>query len=109
MQHAAANNVYIAFDFADRFLSVTVEDDGIGFDVDAVEHSSDLRRGLGLLGMQERIELLGGDLVVSSTPSSGTSVAICVPLEEATPEPVVELGFEREATQCQPLAATSAV
>ncbi|MDE3089036.1 MAG: GAF domain-containing protein, partial [Chloroflexota bacterium] len=115
VQHAAASNVYIAFDFQDRFVSVTVDDDGIGFDVDAVdpqrplpwtsplgvERSTDFRRGLGLLGMQERIELLGGDLVVSSTPSNGTSVAMCVPLAEVMPEQFVEPSPEREAMQCQ--------
>lgn len=80
VQHAAASNVYITLDFQERGVSVTVEDDGIGFDVNAVEHSTDLRRGLGLLGMRERIELLGGDLTIASAPGNGASVAMRVPL-----------------------------
>jgi signal transduction histidine kinase len=39
-------------------------------------------RGLGLLGMQERIELLGGDLEIDSTPGTGTQIHIRVPIEE---------------------------
>lgn len=90
VQHAAASNVYIILDFQDRSVSVMVEDDGIGFDVDAVEHSTDFRRGLGLLGMRERIELLGGDLIISSAPGKGTSVAMRVPLAQIIPERVAE-------------------
>jgi signal transduction histidine kinase len=93
VQHAGASDVYITFDFQDRSVGVTVEDDGIGFDVDAVEHSTDFRRGLGLLGMRERIELLGGDLSISSTPGNGTSVAMRVPSAGRRGEPVEPSGL----------------
>ena len=45
-------------------------------------HLSENTRGLGLLGMQERIELLGGELEIVSTPGNGTQIQISVPIEE---------------------------
>jgi two-component system sensor histidine kinase DegS len=42
-------------------------------------------RGLGLLGMQERIELLGGELEIDTAPGSGTRIHIRVPTQERSP------------------------
>jgi signal transduction histidine kinase len=54
-------------------LECVVEDDGVGFDLDA-------KRGLGLLGMRERMSAVGGTCKVDSTPGAGTSVVIRAPL-----------------------------
>jgi signal transduction histidine kinase len=54
---------------------VVIEDDGRGFDPNA-----DQVGGLGLLGMRERIALVGGRLSVESAPHRGTTVAVEVPL-----------------------------
>jgi two-component system sensor histidine kinase DegS len=59
---------------------LTVEDDGIGFDPDEVAQSTDLKRGLGLLGMQERVSLVDGEITISSMPAAGTTVVIRVPM-----------------------------
>ena len=56
-------------------VSVTVEDDGSGFD-DQVEHD-----GFGLLGMRERVELRGGALEITSEPGKGTRVTARLPVE----------------------------
>jgi len=93
-RHAAARNVEITLDLKGDLAMVTILDDGIGFDITELNVVSiedldgkDLQvtentRGLGLLGMQERIELLGGDLEIDSMPGSGTRIYINVPIEE---------------------------
>ena len=52
-------------------------------DIDSADiPSSENTRGLGLLGMQERIELLGGELEIIAIPGNGTQIHIRVPLRE---------------------------
>ena len=55
------------------FVDLLVRDDGRGFDTDAPSS------GFGLLGMRERVGLLGGDLEVRSSPSSGTTITARLP------------------------------
>ena len=93
-RHAAARNVEIGLFLDDGNVSVSITDDGIGFDLrelsmDTIKETdnedfqfSENTRGLGLLGMQERIELLGGDLEIDTAPSSGTQIHIRVPIQE---------------------------
>jgi signal transduction histidine kinase len=93
-RHAAARNVEIGLLLNDGVASVNITDDGIGFDLAELSigtikdldseglNISDNTRGLGLLGMQERIELLGGDLEIVSAPGNGTQIHISVPVEE---------------------------
>jgi two-component system sensor histidine kinase UhpB len=79
-RHAAARNVSIVYGMDHEQVCVCVEDDGIGFDPLELSITPDSMRGLGLLGMQERLELLGGDLEVQSSPGSGTRLNIHMPL-----------------------------
>jgi signal transduction histidine kinase len=62
-------------------VRIDLEDDGIGFDMDEVARSTDRRRGLGLVGMQERVGLLGGQFSLDSAPGVGTQISIRVPVE----------------------------
>jgi NarL family two-component system sensor histidine kinase YdfH len=65
----------------ERWLEITVQDDGQGFD----PASSELHTGhYGLLGLRERAHLVGGSLSLSSTPGAGTTLRFRVPL--APPE-----------------------
>ena len=54
---------------------VTIDDDGKGFDPDAVGP-----RRRGLVGMRERVELLGGTIGITSTPGSGTHIRVALPV-----------------------------
>jgi signal transduction histidine kinase len=93
-RHAAARNVKICLNVNDGLTEVSIIDDGIGFDlaemsIETIKEldskdilSPENTRGLGLLGMQERIELLGGDLVINSVPGNGTQIQIRVPIGE---------------------------
>jgi two-component system sensor histidine kinase DegS len=73
-RHARATNVSIVLSLRDRALSAIVEDDGRGFDPDAVPAGH-----YGLLGMRERAALAGGVLTLDSSPGRGTTVRVEVP------------------------------
>ena len=76
VRHAGAAAVDVAFSFGLRMLSVTVSDDGSGFDQAARAARS---RRLGLTSMRERAQALGGGLTVASAPGVGTIVRAEVP------------------------------
>ncbi|MCX7839488.1 MAG: GAF domain-containing protein [Anaerolineae bacterium] len=81
-KHSGARNVRLNFDCSNGAVQIDVEDDGIGFDLNEMAQMVDLRRGLGLVGMQERVGLLGGKITLLSYPGQGTRISIRVPLEE---------------------------
>jgi signal transduction histidine kinase len=79
-RHAAADRVLIEFLASDHVLEVAVEDDGRGFVPADVAEGPGSGRGLGILGMRERMELIGGTTSVTSSPGAGTRVALRVPI-----------------------------
>lgn len=80
LKHAQATNVSIIIERRVAEVSLIVEDDGVGFDM-AVEHrNEDVERGLGLIGMRERVGHLDGTIVIEAEPDSGTTVFIRLPL-----------------------------
>jgi two-component system, NarL family, sensor kinase len=79
-QHAHATNAEIALRGKERSATLTVRDNGAGFD------ASIRREGhLGLIGMKERARLLGGRLRVTSRPGKGTVITASIPLRAGTP------------------------
>ena len=79
-KHAKASRVWIRIGQKNRVLCCSIEDDGAGFDVHAVQ-SDCKRRGLGLTGMQERLHAIGATLVIDSAPGRGTKLLIQLPRE----------------------------
>jgi signal transduction histidine kinase len=79
-KHSKASQVWIRIGRKNRIFCCSIEDDGVGFDVRAVE-SDYKRRGLGLIGMQERLNAIGGTLSVDSEPGRGTKILIRLPAE----------------------------
>ena len=75
VRHAKARQVDVVLEQRVGSMLVIVEDDGIGFDVDIANETGHL----GLLGMQERSEMLGGTLTIESKPGSGTTLFVEVP------------------------------
>ena len=61
-------------------LRCSIQDDGVGFDVRAVQSNRN-REGLGLIGIQERLNALGGILSIDSEPGRGTTLLIRFPME----------------------------
>jgi len=78
-RHSGAETVLIQIEESDCALQVEIEDDGRGFDPGSVAEPAPSGRGLGLLGMRERLALLGGSAEVISSPGAGTRVVLSVP------------------------------
>lgn len=72
-RHARARTVKIRLEERDGGVVATVQDDGVGFDVERVPE------GLGITGMRERATLLNGEVRLTSRPGGGTSVVIRIP------------------------------
>jgi PAS domain S-box-containing protein len=81
-RHARADQVRVALRHDADGVSLSVEDNGRGFDPGEVISSSNQDGGMGLLGMRERIELLGGWLEINSRPGQGTRLVACIPWRE---------------------------
>ena len=76
LKHAQASHVRIALAFARDSLSLTVSDDGLGFELKPETHD-----GFGLIGMQERAQRIGGRLQIHGRPGQGTRIVLSVPLD----------------------------
>ncbi len=76
VQHANAQNVRITVTQERDRLLLSVQDDGQGF-------NPTQERGMGLIGMEERVSALGGRLVVESTSGEGTLLRVALPLNQA--------------------------
>jgi signal transduction histidine kinase len=79
-KHAQASKVGIRLERTESALVAIVEDNGQGFEVGTMVGPSLPARGAGLLGIQERADLLGGTLSIESTPGQGTRLIIKVPI-----------------------------
>jgi signal transduction histidine kinase len=79
-RHARAETVLVQASIEDEVLTIEIEDDGIGFDPVSVTEADARGRGLGLMGMRERVDLLGGTFHLDSSPGAGTVVLLTVPI-----------------------------
>ncbi len=80
-RHAEAGRVDVALYPEGEEVCLSVEDDGQGFDADSVLSLAGRPAGIGLVGMRERVELLGGSLTLSSAPGRGTYLKACLPVD----------------------------
>lgn len=78
-RHSQAKNVVIGMQKEARCLLLTISDDGKSFDARRLSHAKADRR-LGLLGMRERIEMIGGWFEIEGKPGVGTTVRVKIPL-----------------------------
>jgi len=81
VRHAQASKVRIALKFGAADLLAQVEDDGKGFEVDEISSTNSGRPHLGLLGIRENVEELGGRLFIHSSPNQGTRITVKMPIE----------------------------
>ena len=99
-KHAQAQQIVVRLAKRDAFVLIEVEDNGVGFDVDAVNASYDRRGSLGMVNMRERAELIEGTLRIQSAPGRGTNIAIAIPLrsdvlDDSAAAPPLELRGRR--------------
>jgi signal transduction histidine kinase len=74
LKHAKAKDLIVKLEFNENRVSLTVQDNGIGFDVRNINRA----KHFGLLGMKERVDFVKGELNIYSQPGYGTSVKITV-------------------------------
>ncbi len=83
VRHAKASRVQVTFARDGSALTLTITDDGRGFDL----AEGRARGGLGLISLDERARLVKGRLTIDSQPERGTQVRVVVPLSESQDEP----------------------
>ncbi|MEO2225289.1 sensor histidine kinase [Priestia megaterium] len=79
-RHAKATNVWVRIEEKEKVLFVSVKDDGIGFNTDMKINNDN---HYGLLGIQERVRIIGGKVDIDSEENKGTNVQINIPLQGA--------------------------
>jgi signal transduction histidine kinase len=75
-RHSGASRSEVRLEAAEKVISLSISDKGIGFD----SHASRARAGLGIRSMQERLRLLGGRFEIRSQPGEGTVIRVSIPL-----------------------------
>lgn len=81
MKHAAATEVSLQFVQHNNQVLLSIEDDGNGFDKNAIEG-----KGIGLQNIQNRVSTLNGHLSIEATKGKGTFISIEVPIENNNKE-----------------------
>lgn len=79
LRHSRARVIRVAVSRSDGVVVASVTDDGVGFDPSAILRGPDGKQGLGLFGMRERAEYVGGRVEVTSVAGKGTIVQATVP------------------------------
>jgi signal transduction histidine kinase len=92
LKHAEARRVSIIVERRRDQVLLIVEDDGRGFEVEGLSRAGGPGGGLGLLGMRERVALVGGSLSIESSPGGGTTARARIPVAPAAEKEV----FPRE-------------
>jgi signal transduction histidine kinase len=101
-KHAQASEVAITLSYINNLVALDIQDDGVGFDPDRSHTAtSDHSGGFGLNGMRERVEGLGGTLLVDSLPGEGTTLLVELPTA-----PSEQSGGELETTNADPVRGT---
>jgi len=80
-KHAQATHVDVHLAHVPGALNLVVEDNGRGFDAEKIQGLKQTQRGMGLISMRERTELLGGSFRVESVPGKRTTITVQIPLD----------------------------
>jgi signal transduction histidine kinase len=82
-KHAAAANIWVRLKPLEPGLAMLeIQDNGMGFDVNAIARTYDKRGSLGMINLRERTELVNGLLNIQSQPGKGTLIQVYIPLTE---------------------------
>jgi signal transduction histidine kinase len=72
IKYAHASEIYVELVYEETQCLLRVKDNGQGFEIDQIS----LNQGFGLLGMSERVEQIGGELIIQSQPAQGTEIVV---------------------------------
>ncbi len=78
-KHAQATEVHVQLNYREPCLNLVISDNGCGFNTEIHFSGTTTRHAWGLLGMQERVALVGGHFKIQSQPGSGTTIDVCLP------------------------------
>ena len=80
-KHAHASKVRVCAEFTDKGVAIAVRDDGVGFTIPPNLTDLANQGNFGLMGIEERVRLFGGELEIHSQPGHGTELKVTLPLE----------------------------
>jgi len=104
VKHAKTQRAQIGVEQADGQLTLTISDDGVGFDVEsALEQATDK---FGLFSIRERMYALGGSLTLDSKPGSGTTARLTLPLASQTASDESRVTGDKSNTSQEPSTAS---
>ena len=82
LKHAQAPHLDVSLRYREGHLDLSLKDDGKGFDAEAARRAALSGKSLGVLGMQERVRLAGGEFIMDSAPGRGAEIRVSLPAEE---------------------------
>lgn len=94
LRHSQGNQASVHLSQNGSGLVLRIEDDGVGFDTRTARQEATEGRSMGLLSMEERTTLVGGELSIKSTPNRGTVVRAAFPIKDNAAPPVESLGAD---------------
>lgn len=80
LKHSGCKNINLNFDYNDKGLSIVASDDGKGFDMNSYEERND--KGIGILNMRKRAELMGAVFAINSEINKGTTLHLFIPIDK---------------------------
>jgi signal transduction histidine kinase len=80
-KYARAGSVQVTLSYLGDVVILDVQDDGVGFVPGEVGVKTAVSGGFGLVAMRQRVEQLGGELLIESEPGEGTTVAVSIPVK----------------------------
>jgi signal transduction histidine kinase len=84
LKHARCKNILLDFNLSPTELTVRLEDDGVGFDIE--QYNGNANKGIGLSNMKKRAEFLGISHTLESAPGMGTKVKLVIPVSKLNAE-----------------------
>jgi len=84
IKHAQAKKVVVNIQKINKNMQITINDDGVGFNLNKVEPLTSRGGGFGLFNIKERLDYVGGNLEIESQPGDGSRFILTTPLKEGT-------------------------
>ncbi|WP_035671351.1 ATP-binding protein [Flavobacterium sp. 83] len=80
IKYADSTHIIVQLSHSNSILSITIDDNGKGFDINTVEKKRNSESGMGLLFMKERIQYINGRVFINSIPNEGTRITFNIPI-----------------------------
>lgn len=80
IKYADSTHIIVQLSHSNSILSITIDDNGKGFDINAAEKKRNSESGMGLLFMKERIQYINGRVFINSIPGEGTRITFNIPI-----------------------------